>query len=278
MMGGRDSALAPLSTLPIDEARRVRGLLFEVDDTVTRNGRLEASALDALYRLGQTGIKRVAVTGRPLGWAEAIAHQWPVDLAIGENGAGYVRVTEDGVCTGYFSSAAERSSAAVELARIRAMAAREVPEISLSADHASRRCDIAFDIGEHARPTESAIARLVALIEDAGLRWLRSSVHLHVMAGGWDKASGALLAIEQGLGDAPDPSVWAFIGDSGNDAAAFARFPFSVGVSNVREHIDRLSVPPRFVTRGDRGLGFAELADSLIAAWTDGFARGKHLA
>ena len=56
---------------------------------------------------------------------------------------------------------------------------------------------------------------------------------------------------------------WVFVGDSGNDAAAFERFPKSVGVANVREHLDRLPVHPRYITDGDRGRGFAELAAHL---------------
>ncbi|MCC6875768.1 MAG: hypothetical protein IT378_15785 [Sandaracinaceae bacterium] len=53
---------------------------------------------------------------------------------------------------------------------------------------------------------------------------------------------------------------WLFVGDSGNDAAAFAFFSLSVGVANVREHLARLPVPPAYVTERERGAGFAELA------------------
>jgi HAD superfamily hydrolase (TIGR01484 family) len=258
--------LAPLAEADPVAIRRLRGVLFDVDETVTRHGRLEVAALDALYRLGEAGFLRIAVTGRPLGWAESIAHQWPVDLAVGENGAGYVRVGPAGVREGYFLGEAEQLRSRPGLDALLERAIREVPEIPRSADHRSRRCDLAFDVGEHARPNETSIARLVALVESAGFAWLRSNVHLHVMPGPWDKASGALAAIEAALGMRQDPSEWAFIGDSGNDAAAFARFPFSVGVSNVRAYLDHLPVPPRFVTEADRGLGFAELASALIAA------------
>jgi hypothetical protein len=55
-----------------------------------------------------------------------------------------------------------------------------------------------------------------------------------------------------------------FVGDSGNDAEAFAYFPKSVGVANVRAHLDRLPTPPRYVTDAERGEGFAELARRLM--------------
>ncbi len=265
MSSGGDRLL-PLEALDAAEAASIDGLLFDVDDTVTRAGKLETAALDALHRLGDAGILRVAITGRPIGWAETIAHQWPVDVAVGENGAGWVRVAEGGVREGYALDEAARAEARRALDALVARAAVLVPDVPRSGDHASRRCDLAFDVGEHARPPEASIARLAAIVREAGFDVLRSSVHLHVLPGRWDKATGARFAIESALGRAFDPARWAFVGDSGNDAAAFAAFPFSFGVANVREHLHLIPVPPRYVTCADRGLGFAELASALIAA------------
>ena len=59
-----------------------------------------------------------------------------------------------------------------------------------------------------------------------------------------------------------DREQWLFVGDSGNDAAAFDAFAFSIGVANVRDH--DLAVRPRFVTQADRGQGFAEVARHLL--------------
>jgi hypothetical protein len=57
-----------------------------------------------------------------------------------------------------------------------------------------------------------------------------------------------------------------FVGDSGNDAAAFAFFPVSAGVSNVRAHLHALPRPPRYVSEADRGRGFAEIVDYVLRA------------
>jgi hydroxymethylpyrimidine pyrophosphatase-like HAD family hydrolase len=87
-------------------------------------------------------------------------------------------------------------------------------------------------------------------------------VCVHAMLGDYDKAIGVVRACEAALGERVDlaPERWLFIGDSGNDAAAFAYFPLSAGVANVREHLARLPVPPRYVSQADRGRGFAEIA------------------
>ena len=88
------------------------------------------------------------------------------------------------------------------------------------------------------------------------------------MPGDWDKAQGVVRAARAVLGIELDAerACWAFCGDSGNDAAAFAWFPTSVGVANVRGHLDRLPVPPAWITQAERGAGFAELADAVLAA------------
>jgi hydroxymethylpyrimidine pyrophosphatase-like HAD family hydrolase len=84
----------------------------------------------------------------------------------------------------------------------------------------------------------------------------------------WDKASGVVRAAAEVLGqDLADPGwSWLFVGDSANDASAFAHFPLSVGVQNVRDHLAHLPAPPRYVTAGDRGRGFAELTHLLLGA------------
>jgi hydroxymethylpyrimidine pyrophosphatase-like HAD family hydrolase len=59
---------------------------------------------------------------------------------------------------------------------------------------------------------------------------------------------------------------WVYVGDSPNDEQMFEHFPLSVGVANLRRHAAGLRVWPRYITRGERGAGFAELARALLAA------------
>jgi HAD superfamily hydrolase (TIGR01484 family) len=253
---------------PIEHiSRSVRALLFDVDDTVTTEGRLEPIAIDALERLREAGIVTVAVTGRPLGWAEVIAWTWPVDLAVGENGAGWMWREGRSFFTRYYDSEDVRRSQRVALDAIVARIGREVPSLPHAGDQALRRCDVAWDIGETWQAPEDEIARARTLIEAAGMRAPCSSVHLHAVPGRWDKARGALRAVADrfGLGEDEARAGCAFIGDSGNDAEAFAFFETSVGVANVRAHLDRIAPPPRYVTESPRGRGFDELATRLIA-------------
>jgi len=143
-----------------------------------------------------------------------------------------------------------------------------MPHVRTTQDHRHRRCDLAFDVGESVSLPRAEIDALVALIERLGARTSVSTVHAHAIPGSWDKAEGVARALSEvlGLDLSSEIERWVFVGDSGNDAAAFERFPKSVGVANVREHLDRLPVHPRYITDGDRGRGFAELAAYLVDA------------
>jgi hypothetical protein len=243
----------------------IRGVVFDIDDTVTRNGVLEADAYAAMHLLASAGFELVAVTGRPLGWTDVIARLWPVRVAVGENGAGWTWVDDAGTHEGYFCTEAERAEQATVLDTIRRKAAMAMPHVHTTNDHRHRRCDLAFDVGESVSLPRAEIDALVGLIEGLGARSSVSTVHAHAIPGPWDKAEGVARALGDALGIdlGSELERWVFVGDSGNDAAAFERFPKSVGVANVREHLDRLPTPPRYVTDGDRGRGFAELAAHL---------------
>jgi HAD superfamily hydrolase (TIGR01484 family) len=245
---------------------RARVLLFDVDDTVTTEGRVEPAAIEALEALRAAGIATVAVTGRPLGWAEVIAWTWPVDLAVGENGAGWMWRDGRRFVTRYFEDDATRHAQRAALDAIAGTIDREVPSLPHAGDQALRRCDVAWDVGETWHAPEEDVSRARALIEAAGMRAPRSSVHLHAVPGHWDKARGAVRALADrfGLGEDDARACCVFVGDSGNDAEAFAFFHTSVGVANVREHLSRIPTPPRFVTPSARGRGFAELAARLV--------------
>ncbi|HJL14787.1 MAG TPA: HAD-IIB family hydrolase [Sandaracinaceae bacterium LLY-WYZ-13_1] len=243
----------------------LRGVIFDVDDTLTTHGTLTAEAYASLFSLRDAGLRLIAVTGRPLGWTDAMAASWPVDLAVGENGAGWAWRRGRGLELGYFDDEATRRRHASLLAEVRSRVAARFEEIAVAGDQPARRCDLAFDVGEEASVPAARVAELVDTIEAAGARATVSSVHAHAVPGGWDKARGVVRAARDALGEDldADRAAWLFVGDSGNDAAAFAHFEHTVGVANVRAHLPRLEVPPRWVTEAARGAGFVELAAAL---------------
>lgn len=257
--------MAPLASLDGDRLRKVRVVVSDVDDTLTRDGRLELEAYEALWALRDAHVPVVIVTGRPLGWAELMARQWPIALAIGENGAGWIAAEGDAPKREYWDPPALRAERTAALEALRQRVAEALPRARVSDDDDARRCDLAWDVAEHHHLAVEEVEALGALVREAGMRFVVSSVHAHAVPGDWDKARGAARAIREHL--SVDPlRDGIFVGDSANDAEAFARFELSVGVANVRRYLPKLSKPPAFVTEGDRGRGFAEVCRALLTA------------
>ena len=255
--------MLPLSSLAGEELRRIDTLLFDLDDTVLTHGRLTRQAYDGLCDLADAGYALVAVTGRPAGWGEVLARQWPVMAVVAENGAAILRAEHGGV-----ARLVRDPSARLRLQPVVDAARRAFPELELADDNDARWTDVTFDIGERCRVPRERVEQLRTFLQAAGARVTTSTVHLHATFEGDDKASGALrlLLLLRGLDAGAARLRAAFVGDSENDAACFACFRTTIGVANVAPWVGRLTVPPRFVTRASMGAGFAELAAHLVAS------------
>lgn len=254
--------------LPLAElAVRASILLFDVDDTVTCDGVLQACSLDAMFRAKDAGMHLVAVTGRPLGWAEVFAWTWPIDIAIGENGAGWMWRRGRAFETHFDVPEPERARHQERLCAVLSEVSERLPQLPRAGDSALRRCDVAWDIGETRQATLEERETLRAIILRHGLSASYSSVHAHAIPGDWNKARGAERALQARFGMTAEEAkrTCVFVGDSGNDAAAFAFFDHSVGVSNVHESLGLLTSRPKYVTERARGEGFAELVSHLVA-------------
>jgi HAD superfamily hydrolase (TIGR01484 family) len=258
--------MKPLSSLSREVARGLHGLLFDLDDTFLSHGVLTLRAYRALWDMKGAGLRLVAVTGRPSAWGELVVRQWPVDAAVTENGAVVIVREGRGIARQETCDASERQSRRIRLGRLVEEVREAVPEARLSDDVDGRRSDVTWDIGERVRLPEDRVARIVAKIRAAGARTTQSSVHLHATFDEDDKASGAVAFIGSAFGDDAGAALvrYAFAGDSGNDAACFAAFRTTFGVANVRPHLPRLPVPPRYVAQSEMGDGFAEIASRLL--------------
>jgi HAD superfamily hydrolase (TIGR01484 family) len=258
--------MRPLSALRTEEASHLRGVLFDLDDTVLSHGLLTRAAYDALWALREAGLKLVAVTGRPSGWGAVLARQWPVDGCVTENGAIFVVRDGAGVAVVDACPDEERAARRARLDRLVEEVREKVPEAALTDDVTARRSDVTWDVGERERLPEPRIAAIVTLAVRAGARTTRSSVHLHATFDTDDKATGAIRFCASHLSEDAGGarSRFAFVGDSGNDAACFAAFRTTFGVANVRSSLGRFAVTPRYVASSAMGEGFAEIAKEVL--------------
>jgi hypothetical protein len=255
----------PLRELPAAEAARLDGLLFDLDDTLLDHTRLSEAAYSALFRLHEAGLALYAVTGRPAGWAAVLVRQWPLTGAVAENGALGFFMDAQGVHTIDALAPVERAERRARLSALCQEIAAKFPDLLPADDVAERRADFTYDIGEHQRVERQRVSEVVAFAEARGAHTSTSSVHLHVTFDCADKAAGTVRLIHALRGQDPSTILgrYAFIGDSENDASCFAAFHTTIGVRNLR---GRPSVPPRYLCSAERGAGFVEAAQALIAA------------
>ena len=255
--------MLPLAQWPVEARRDIVGVFTDIDDTLTTEGAITQDAFDALARLHDAGIHVVPITGRPVGWSEPFAAQWPVDAIVAENGA----VALLGTKKIYVQPDDVRSANYARMQRVAHRILREIPGTTLSTDSAGRETDIAIDHSEFAHLPQPVIDQVVALMRAEGMNATVSSIHINGWYGDHNKLSGARWIVRELFGRELDAEIdrWAYVGDSTNDVLMFEHFPHSIGVANIMRFAEQLTHPPRYVTPGERGAGFSQVAHGLLA-------------
>jgi len=261
--------MRPLADFPLADRAAIEVVLTDIDDTLTHEGRLPAVAYGAMERLREAGLAVVPITGRPAGWCDLIARQWPVDGVVGENGAFYYRYDDQArrMTRRYWKSAQERAADRARLDQVRDLILTRVPGAAVAADQFSREADLAIDFCEDVAPLPPGeVDRIVALFEAAGAVAKVSSIHVNGWFGGYDKLTMSRRLLQESFDIDMDSakSEIAFVGDSPNDAPMFGFFPNAVGVANVFLYRDRLEAEPAWVTQKAGGEGFSEFVDILL--------------
>ncbi len=256
--------MKPFSDLSCADARRLRYVLCDIDDTITTDGKLTADAYTALWRLHDAGLGVIPVTGRPAGWCDLIVRQWPVTAVVGENGA-FVYYMKDGHKQ-VFTHPSVAHDVADKLAAVRDAALRGVPGCRVASDQFARIYDVAIDFREDPPylSFEDA-ARIKEICESLGAQAKVSSIHVNAWFGEYDKLSMTELFMDKVLGETDIKSTVIFFGDSPNDEPMFRFFPITCAVANIRPFLGSIAHLPAYVTEREGGAGFAEAVDHLLS-------------
>lgn len=263
------AAMQPLAAWPVAERAGLIGVFTDIDDTLTTEGAITPDALQALADLAAAGLHVIPITGRPVGWSEPFARDWPVDAIVAENGAvALVHEPPRGLHKLYTQDTATRERNYQRMQQVAARIVREVPGASLAQDSPGRETDIAIDHSEFTHLPQDRIDRVVALMREEGMTATVSSIHINGWFGQHDKLAGARWIVRELLQRDLEAELhrWAYVGDSTNDVRMFEHFAHSVGVANIRRFEAQLAHKPRYVTQGERGAGFAEVARAVLAA------------
>lgn len=266
----------PIASMPSHQARAIKWLLTDVDDTLTWQGSLPAETIIALEKLQAVGINVVPVTGSCAGWVNQIAKIWPVHGAIGENGAFWMRKTSDSFIThSEIPMQKMRAQQAKIVAQLNLLL-KDYPDISFANDQDFRLCDVAINLSQDREPVNEMVAsELLSKIEQLSiegefLNATASSIHINVWLGEHSKRSASetyLLAHNER--QIVNLDEVAYVGDSLNDEAMFEWLPVTFGVRNIESLLPKLNAKPTYITEANGGYGFAELADIILCARQD---------
>jgi HAD superfamily hydrolase (TIGR01484 family) len=262
--------MKPVADMTAAEAAGLRYILMDIDDTLTREGKLLSSAYAGLWKLKEGGLKVIPVTGRPAGWCDLIAREWPVDGVVGENGA--LAFWEESSSSAPslkadFHPRALRNDHPV-LAKVKERALAEFPLLRVAKDQFARLYDLALDFAEEEPVLPlSAAQRVRDIAVEEGAQAKVSSIHVNIWMGTYDKLSMVerFLSRRFGWESGPGDRELVFVGDSPNDEPMFARFPLACAVANVKKYEGIIKNFPAFTASLDCGDGFLEIAETILA-------------
>ncbi len=256
-----------MQALRVWHPKDIIGVFTDIDDTLTTDGAITPDALQALADLKAAGLLVVPITGRPVGWSEPFVQSWPVDAIVAENGAvAMVHKPGQVLHKRYQQDAATRYANMARMQQVLAHIEHTIPGARRSQDSAGRETDIAIDHSEFTHLPQAAIEAVVHAMQAAGMTATVSSIHINGWYGQHDKLAGARWIVRQLWGRDLDAEIdrWVYVGDSTNDQVMFQHFANSIGVANIRRFESQLSHPPRYITPGERGAGFAQMAQRML--------------
>ena len=260
--------MKPLSSWPQTARDKIVGVFTDIDDTLTTDGTITPDAFQALQDLKAAGLMVIPITGRPVGWSLPFASAWPVNALVAENGA--VALLHDAsknqITKIYQQDLATRTHNFEQMQGIAQKVLKEIPGTVLAQDSAGRETDIAFDHSEFHHLSPEQIQQVLKLLQQEGMTATVSSIHINAWFGSHNKWHGAQWILKEltGRNLKQELDQWVYVGDSTNDQVMFAHYANSVGVANIRRFEAQLTHPPQFITRGERGAGFAELTQHLL--------------
>jgi HAD superfamily hydrolase (TIGR01484 family) len=263
--------MKPITCLDEHDISRIKGILFDIDDTFTLEGKIPSDAYTALWKLHDAGILLVPITGRPAGWCDHIARMWPIDGIVGENGAFYYYYCSEvrKLKRRYIFDPDEVVEKTATMEQIKSEVSSRVPRACVAADQHFRLFDLAIDFAEDVPClSRDEIREICDIFEENHAVYKVSSIHVNGWFGDYNKLITTKLFLNERFGFSWEEAKrsFLFIGDSPNDEPMFEAFPTSVGVANVSGFVDMMEFLPAFITTQKGGLGFAEMANIIVSS------------
>lgn len=252
----------PFEDFSPSELAQISLIATDMDGTLTQRGQFTPRLVQMLEALKVADLTTLIVTGRSAGWVQGIVAYLPVVGAIAENGG--VFIPQDTLEPAWLVDVPAIDQHRAQLAAMFAQLQQRFPNLQPSSDNRFRLTDWTFDIGDLKL---SDLQDIDKACQTAGWGFTYSTVQCHIRPAVQDKGVALETVLKRYF---PTLSVKQVVtvGDSPNDGGLFdpQRFPFSVGVANVKHYRDRLRYLPTLTTQGAEVQGFQELVQGILAA------------
>ena len=221
----------------------------DFDGTLTMEGReLTRDFFEILDLLKHRNQELVIVSGRSLSWGHFFLTHFPLKACIMEGGGVILYLDEKGEIV---QEPLIPQSEIQRLADFTTNLKHHFPHIPLSADSFGRLTDRAIEF--HLMDPEW-IKNVMVFMDEHKINYSKSNVHINFWAGEISKYLGVVAYLEKFKPGLKQEECW-FFGDAPNDQSMFELFHNSVGVSNIKHCLTRLTHKPRIILEGDENVG-----------------------
>lgn len=223
----------------------IKRIFSDFDGTLTLDHSLSQEFFELLSLLDNSSINLTVVTGRPSSWGVFLLTYFKtLNEVICENGAvNVIRSTKSGL-----PEVITNGNVDLDFVQsLRNKLAYEFPQIRFSADTLGRLSDVAIELESL---NKEELESLLSFARQNNYSVIQSNVHLHLSKNSSINKYTAIKDFSASLGLCLDHEVLYF-GDSFNDESVFQHLKNTVGVSNIRLCLEKLTHPPAQVLDGD---------------------------
>lgn len=221
----------------------------DFDGTLTVEGQgLTREFFDIMEIIKTKKHELIIVSGRSLSWGHFFLTHFPLKACIMEGGGVIVSLNEKGeIVEEPLISQKEID----QLEDFTTLLKNHFPHVPLSADSFGRLTDRAIEFHQM---EPKWIQDVMDFMDLHKINYSKSNVHINFWVGNISKYLGVTAYMSKFRPELKEEQCW-FFGDAPNDQSMFELFHNSVGVSNIRHCLDRLTHKPRIILEGDENAG-----------------------
>lgn len=226
-------------------------ILSDFDGTLTHHTEMTSEFFDVLKLVEEKSLPFVIITGRSISWAHFfITHFTQLPIVISEGGGAISYRDEQGLIQNQFMLP---ESEIARLEQFCNLLQQKYPKLYLSSDSIGRVSDRAIELSD--LENKEFRKELCELMDEHNINYSTSNVHLNFWCDKLSKANAANAMFERFFPDLDIKKDAIYFGDNLNDQSMFDQVATSIGVSNIADVEEQLSVSPTVILRGKENKG-----------------------